>query len=188
MKLSILVCSINNRIQTFLPIVLNKLSLQAEKYDDVEVLTLIDNKKIILGEKRNMMIRIASGEYVVFVDDDDDISDDYIDSIYERINEGSDVITFTVDVSLNGGEYKPCYYSKDFGCDYNTDQAYHRLPNTRVCIKRSLCLDTPYKPLLNGEDAAFARDLFPKLKTESKIDKVLYFYNFSQETTETQMC
>jgi hypothetical protein len=186
MKLSILVCSVNNRVKTFLPNVLSKLTEQSEKYDDVEIITLVDNKKIVLGDKRNMLINIASGEYVVFVDDDDDVSHDYIDTIYQSINDGTDVVTFTVNVSLNESKYKPCYYSKDFMHDYDTDDAYYRLPNHIMCIKRDLCLQTPYRPLLRGEDAEFSRELLPKINTEKTVDKVIYFYNFNQQTTETQ--
>ena len=119
MKLSILICSVNNRISNFLPKVLNKLTHQANLFDDVEVLTLMDNKKIMLGEKRNILIKIAAGNYITFVDDDDNVSDDYVETLLEGIKTNCDVITFTVNVSIDGGEYKPCYYSKTFLKDYN---------------------------------------------------------------------
>ena len=186
MKLSILICSVNNRISTFLPKVLNKLTHQANLFQDVEVITLMDNKKIMLGEKRNMLIKIAAGDYITFVDDDDDVSDDYVKTLLEGIKTNCDVITFTVNVSLNGGEYKSCFYSKNFLKDYNTVDAYYRLPNHLMCIKKELCLDIPYKPILRGEDSAFSKDLFPKITSEHIINDVLYYYNFNQTTTETQ--
>lgn len=186
MTLSILVCSVTNRFNTFLPNIINKLQSQADNFDDVEIICLIDNKKIMLGDKRNQMVNIAIGDYVTFVDDDDDIADNYVEKLYLATDSKADVITFRVDVSLNGGEYKPCYYSKDYPNDYNEPDSYHRLPNHIMCIKRELVLATPYKSILRGEDSAFAKDLLPKIKTECALNDTLYFYNFNQETTETQ--
>ncbi len=186
MKLSILICSVNNRLTNFLPNVISKLDKQCANYDDVEIITLIDNKRIMLGDKRNMLINLAAGEYVVFIDDDDDITDDYVSTLYDAIESKADVITFIVDVSLNNQPCKPCFYSIKHKEDYNTDYAYYRLPNHIMCIKRSICLDTPYKAIIRGEDAAFSKDILPKLKSEYAINKALYKYLFNQATTETQ--
>lgn len=197
MTLSILVCSVTNRFNTFLPNIINKLHSQAENFEDVEIICLMDNKKMMLGDKRNQMVNLACGKYVVFIDDDDDISDDYIEQLYLAIDSGADVINFTVNVSLNGGTYKPCYYNKDYERDYNEEwivdpekgleiKSYHRLPNHIMCVKRELSLSTKYPSILRGEDSGYAKELKPKLNTQFNIDKALYFYNFNQATTETQ--
>lgn len=197
MTLSILVCSVTNRFNTFLPNIINKLHSQAENFEDVEIICLMDNKKMMLGDKRNQMVNLACGKYVVFIDDDDDISDDYIEQLYLAIDSGADVINFTVDVSLNGGPYKPCYYNKDYPNDFNKEEvldiekgldviSYHRLPNHIMCVKRELALSTKYPSILRGEDAGYSKELKPKLTSQHIIDKVLYFYNFNQNTTETQ--
>lgn len=186
MKLSILICSVPSRVSNFLPNILNKLNKQAEMFEGVEVLTFIDNKKIMLGTKRNMLVNLAIGDYVVFVDDDDDVSDDYVAKIYEATKSNADVITFTVNVSLNNEPYKPCYYSIKYDKDYNTNDAYYRLPNHIMVIKRDICKLAPYKPILKGEDSAFSKDIKPFLKNEYQLNDVLYFYNYNQQTTETQ--
>lgn len=188
MKLSILVCSVLGRRKTFLPNILEQLNNQVEQYDDVEVLVLIDNKTRMLGDKRNDLVKISQGDFLVAVDDDDILADDYVSTLREAIinNPTVDVITFIVSVSLNNGPYKPCYYSKDYPYDYNKNEAYYRLPNHIMCVNRKLAIETPYKPITKGEDAAYSKDLHPKLKTEYKIEKVLYYYNFSNMTSETQ--
>ena len=43
--------------------------------------TFFDNKKRTIGKKRDEMLKLAQGKYVTFVDDDDRISDDYVDEI-----------------------------------------------------------------------------------------------------------
>lgn len=50
-------------------------SLSMDDQDTVEILTLVDNKKMMLGHKRNVMVDMCRGEYVAFVDDDDRIED-----------------------------------------------------------------------------------------------------------------
>jgi glycosyltransferase involved in cell wall biosynthesis len=101
MKLSILVCSTHNRYKTFLPKILDQLfgqlsALSHESRSQVEILTLIDNKTIMLGTKRNHLLEIASGKYIAFVDDDDRLSDNYLQALLSATNSDADVITFTV--------------------------------------------------------------------------------------------
>jgi len=184
MKLSILVCSTQNRYNTFLPKILKDLFLQST--DEVEVLTLIDDKKRMLGTKRNNLVDIAQGEYVVFVDDDDRISSDYVSELLKGIESGADIINFIVSVSLNGGKSKNCYYDAEYKNDYNEVNSYHRLPNHIMCVKRKLAKRVRYKDILRGEDSDYSKRLLPILKTQYQIDKVLYFYDYNQDTTETQ--
>lgn len=80
MKLSILILSIPSRLSNFLPTLLQNLLKQAEPFkNQVEILTLIDNKVRSIGKKRQNLIDIAEGEYIAFIDDDDRVSDNYIE-------------------------------------------------------------------------------------------------------------
>ena len=53
----------------------------------MEIIGLFDNKKRSVGEKRQDLLNLAKGQYLVFIDDDDRISDDYISSIIQAMNE-----------------------------------------------------------------------------------------------------
>src|SRR5690606_17931204 len=116
---------------------------------------------ILLGEKRNIMVDMAQGEYVVHVDCDDRLEPDYIESLLNATKTGVDVITFKVSVSLNGAAAKICHYSKGFLKDHNTWDAYFRLPNHICCIKREVCQKVSFPIILYGEDAVFAQLLLP---------------------------
>lgn len=191
MKLSILVCSTHNRYNTFLPKILDQLFGQLKKLDperqkQVEILALIDNKTIMLGTKRNNLIDISKGEYVVFVDDDDRVADDYIESILEATAQNPDVITFIASVSLNGERPKPCHYSSIYEADFNEPDRYHRLPNHIMCVRREFAEQVRFKPILYGEDSDYSKRLKPLLNTEFHIGKTLYFYDYNIETTEAQ--
>lgn len=183
MRLSILICSVPSRVKEFS--ILEQL-IEQSKGKDVEVLYLGDNWKQSIGEKRNHLVNISKGDYVTFVDDDDRIADNYIDSILNNLRHRTDVICFRVSITQNKGEtWKPVYYSKDFGKDRNYSDRYERLPNHLMVFKRALILKVPF-PLKNmGEDFAFARDIKPHLRTETIINKTLYYYNADRETSES---
>lgn len=191
MDLSILVCSVHTRYKTFLPLIQDQLfgqynALPAADQERVEIIVLTDNKKMMLGHKRNTMIDICQGKYIVFVDDDDRIADDYIAALLKGIESGADAIVFTAEVSLNGEPPKPCYYSKQHKRDYNKSNAYYRIPNHICCIKKSVSLKSSFPNILYGEDAGYGKVLLPHIKTEHVIDRVLYYYDYNADTTETQ--
>jgi GT2 family glycosyltransferase len=191
MKLSILVCSTHNRYNTFLPKILDQLFGQLKKLDpeqqkQVEILTLIDNKTIMLGTKRNNLIDISKGDYLAFVDDDDRVADDYLLQLFLATETDPDVITFIASVSLNGEPPKSCHYSSTYDADYNEPDSYHRLPNHIMCVRRELAEEVRFKPILYGEDSDYSSRLKPLINTEHQIGATLYFYDYNIETTEAQ--
>jgi hypothetical protein len=141
---------------------------------------------MMLGHKRNTMVEMAQGKYIAFVDDDDRISDDYIARLLEATDSDADCIVFQAEVSLNGETPKLCYYTKDIKADYNKPNAYYRIPNHICCVKKSVSLKSSFPNVLYGEDSGYGKVLLPHLKTEHKIDAVLYYYDYNAETTETQ--
>jgi len=191
-KLSILVPSTHTRYKTFLPKIQEQLFgqynlLSEEDASRVEILILSDTKLMCLGEKRNKMIDISQGEYVVFVDDDDRVSTDYISTLLEACDSGADVIAFKAMVSLNGGKPLPCYYSKDNLKDFNKPDGYYRIPNHICCVRKEVSLKSSFPNILKGEDSLYAKLLLPHLTSEHKLNKVLYYYDYNSNTTETQM-
>lgn len=189
--LSILVCSVHTRYKTFLPKIQEQLygQLAALSDDDqqrIEIMILTDNKQMMLGHKRNKMVELAQGKYVAFVDDDDRLAEDYVSSLLEATASDADSIVFKAEVSLNGEPPKICHYSKDVKRDYNHKDGYYRIPNHICCVKREVSLKSSFPNVLYGEDAGYGKVLLPFLKTEHKIDKVLYYYDYNIETTETQ--
>lgn len=189
--LSVLVPSVSDRRNTFAPKIADELYGQQEalpKVDQqrVEILMLTDSKGTVLGDKRNQMVRIAQGDYVVFVDDDDRLEPDYLATLLKATETGDDCITFNASVSINGKPSKICRYSTRYTKDENTDTEYHRLPNHITAVKRDIALRSPFPSKQKGEDSDYAVMLRPLLKTEHHIDRVLYYYDYNTETTETQ--
>ncbi|WIY84327.1 glycosyltransferase [Propionimicrobium sp. PCR01-08-3] len=190
--LSVLVPSVASRRDTFLPSILDQLYGQHEALSDVdrsriEILTLVDAKGVSLGQKRNDMINLARGRYVVFVDDDDRLEDDYLVALLEAANSGADVITFHVSVSTDGGSPTVCKYGLEYEHNENIANEFHRIPNHICMVRRDLASRSPFPDKSFGEDSEYAARLRPLLLSEHKIDRVLYHYDYVPSQSETRV-
>ena len=201
MKLSILICSLPKRRESLNKLLTNLRSqgdytansvtkstayyIERIVSNDVEILICTDNKRMTVGAKRNLLIKESIGDYFVFVDDDDRVTDDYTSRLLSGIKTDKDVILFDVEISINGGKYRKVYYDANYIGDRNLPNSYLRIPNHIMCWKRSV----PKKKFPNismGEDIGWATQNKHYIKSQAKVDKTLYYYDFNNETTETQ--
>lgn len=191
--LSILICSTHTRANTFGRKIQDQVwpqyeALPQQYKDRIEIIMLVDNKQMMLGHKRNVMVDMAQGRYVQFIDDDDRIEPDMFATILDAITEhpAADVITFLVAVTMNGGESKLCKYSMKYTVDQNTPDLYERLPNHICVINREVAMLASFPNQLYGEDSTYSKLLHPHLENEYHIPRVLYHYDYDDQTTETQ--
>lgn len=156
----------------------------------VEHLVLIDNKARTVGEKRDALLRCARGYYVAFVDDDDWVSDDYVNSILAASIPGPggtapDVITFnqlsTIDGHDGAIEFGLGNPNEPFLADGVAKRnAWH------VCAwRRTLAIQSHFPAVNYGEDWAFAAPLcaIPNLKSVH-VPKILHHYRYDSKTSE----
>ena len=177
--LSILVASLPERIE-----LLSKLYKQVVPQTigkPVEILVITDNRTMSIGQKRQVLNEMAKGKYVVHVDDDDTISEDYVDLLLEKIRENRyDVINFVCMVHIGDENPKPCYYSKDF--IYSNLEKYNlRKPNSRCCFRKETALQQNYHDYPYAEDDDWGERIAPFIKRECIIDKVLYNYKWVEK-------
>lgn len=189
--LSVLVCSTHTRYRTFGQAIQVQLwsqyaALPPEEQARLEIIMLTDNKKMMLGHKRNVMVDMAQGRYVVFADDDDRLDPEYLAKLLAATASGADVLTFLVEVSINGQAPRVCRYSIDFERDRDTRRGYERLPNHICAVRRDLASQVSFPNIPYGEDSAYSKLLRPVLQSEHHIPEVLYHYDYNAETTETQ--
>jgi hypothetical protein len=178
--LSILICSLVERNETFLSNLIN--SIENQIIDKpVELLILSDNAKRPVGTKRNDLINISKGKYVCFIDDDDRISETYVDDILREIIDWSpDVIVFDAEISFNGTDNKLVKYGREY--DYcEKSEAYYRHPNHLMVHKKENITEY-FKDIKTGEDDEWALRMLPRIVTQSRIDKVLYYYDYNTLT------
>lgn len=186
--LSVLICSVTQggRVASMLPRIAVELHRQTLRLPNVEIIAFTDNKRRSVGEKRNDLINIANGKYVVFIDDDDLVEQDYVVQLLEAIKQDTDVICFGAKRYVNNIFDRDVKYGVQYRKDFDTPDCYYRIPNHLMCFRRDLAISVSFKPISFGEDAQWAKDIFYKIKTSHTIDKCLYHYYFSPETTETQ--
>ena len=177
-KLSILICTIYGRERT-----LSKLLQDLEeqvKDKPVEVLWLGDLKTMSIGTKRNFLLSMAKGEYSCFIDDDDEISIDYIDKILEAAEEGSDVISFDGYMYVDGRRHAPVIYSIKEKVNHRNQDTYYRIPNHLMPMKTEIRLKHLFEEINWGEDSKNAIETLKDIKTETKINKILYHYKYKR--------
>jgi hypothetical protein len=156
------------------------------KGKEVEILWLGDNKLWHTGMKRQALLFLANGQYTTFIDDDDRISDHYVDTLLAHVGKGYDAINFGVMCSVDGETPKPVLSSVTYCSDKDFVDHYERLPSHIMCIRRELAVAVGFKDMQCGEDRDFAVRLKPMIQSEICIPNVLYHYDFNSRTTETQ--
>ena len=138
-----------------------------------------------LGTKRNAIAALAQGRYLSFVDDDDDIADDYVAAILNAIDQHphADCIVFDAWVTQDGQPDRPCRYGIEFD-NTNTPEAYLRRPNHVCCVRADLARQVPREDITWGEDTRWADAARGMIQTQAHIDRQLYHYRATTPTSE----
>ena len=185
-KLSILVPTVPSRIDLFYPNIMKELLKQIKNYNNIELISFFDNKKRTIGKKRQEMLNLAQGEYVVFIDDDDMISEDYIEQIMNNLNENidTDCVVFDCICKVDGKEGKLCKYGVEFEYGNILDgKEWRGKPAHTMVYKSSIALNHKYSDMKHGEDYDWVKRACNDIKNQTRIDKVLYYYNAEYSTT-----
>lgn len=171
-KLSILIATMPTRSQQLAELMA---VLQPQIIGGIEVIT--DNSITYnIGTKRNLLLQMAHGEYVVYIDDDDMISHDYVRKILSAT--GADCMGISGKITTNGANEQQWHISKDFGHWFEFGQIYYRTPNHISPVRRELALQAGFPEISHGEDYEYSMRLLPLLKTENKVAGNLYFYKY----------
>ena len=196
-KLSILIATMNSRSEVKNRLVA-AIRTQCERLPGweqastkpVEIIELADDGELILGEKRNRLLDLASGEYLAFVDDDDMIADSYIEDTFAAIQgQRPDCVTFKGIITTNGrnsGEFRFDMNYPHNIWEQDPNGVHLRCPSIWCPVKSSIAKTIRFLPVDCAEDRVWAIQLYPLLTTQAYIDKHLYFYRSSTTETEAQ--
>lgn len=149
----------------------------------VEHLIFSDNRARSIGAKRQALLDAARGEYVAFVDDDDDVSDDYVASLLRGIETGVGVVTFQQRAIYNGQESTVVFSLS------NQDEPFNPGGITRrgawhVCAWRRELVAHCVFPFMNyGEDKAWSLQARQRARSEIHIPRIIHTYRHDATTT-----
>lgn len=158
----------------------------------IEVLMLRDNRSLNMGEKRNALLRAASGKYVAFLDDDDEYLEAFVPLVLPELNTDVDVVTFDQEAIIDGVSGRISCRLGNHLEPWRADGVSRRPPWFWCCWRRELAAGykVPNSFVQDGvtyhEDVLWLRHLWLEAKTESHIPKVLHRYNFSSTGTTLQ--
>lgn len=186
--ISILIPSIPSRLDK-LTALIGKIEAQA--HPQVEVLVYLDNKKRALGFKRNNLMDQAQGKFLCHIDDDDSVSERFVELLIPECAHDVDLIAYDADCSLNGAP--PFRVFTQLG-------AVNEQPKHLVGGRYSNILRSPWSWCLwrtelartcrfpewfdAAEDAYFLNQILSKVKSHRKVNEVLYHHYYNASTSE----
>ena len=130
----------------------------------IEVIEHKTNKGV--AKSRNEGIELAKGKYIAFIDSDDMITMDYIETLLKAIDiYDTDVINFN-------------WYDMTEHCEYR--KPHNPAPWKQIYKKETISRfreDLPY----GREDVAWQEDIDSGKYTITYLDKMIYMYNSNRE-------
>ena len=186
-SLSILIPAIPERANMLMNL-LDKLYNQLDGIpidNDVEILVFMDNRVRSIGMKREGLKKLAKGKYFCFLDDDDDVTDDYLFELWSKCkDEDVDVICFDSLADVEGVKSQVSVSIKNQNEQYNHDGDTLRKPCHVNCWNTKKFKKYHFSDASYGEDFYFAEKCYPHITTSYKIDKILHYYNFRADISK----
>lgn len=180
-KLSILVCRMPFRYTMWK-------NLQSELYRQIlpyanQVQVLSDDRmSVTVGEKRNRLLNDADGDFILFHDDDDWPSGNYVELLMKAIESDCDCASLKGEYSVDGnfdGTFEHSLRYKEWKTTNNSIK-YERFPNHLNLIRASIAKQFKFPEKSFGEDFTWSTKIHESglLKTEQYIPEILYYYRY----------
>jgi len=178
-KFSILICHIDSRKKE-LDRLMKILNPQVEN-NPIEILIESDNGKMKIGKKRNILVSKAKGDFIAFIDDDDRVSDKYVDLILSSLQNNTDVLGIEGIFTTDGANPKKFIHSIKYKHWFQKGDIYYRNPNHLNPVKRELAKRIRFPEIDHREDRDYSRRLYSLLRKEIYIKNPIYFYDYRKK-------
>jgi hypothetical protein len=156
---------------------------------EVDIIIEKDNGELPIGIKRNFLLSKVTRKYCAFIDDDDTVSNDYVDRILESIQIGKKGNKFIDCIGICGYIIKNKKRTWQFRhsitvnkwCKDRKNMIYFRTPNHLNPIRSDLAMRCKFPSISFGEDKSYSDMVKPYLKNEIFIEKPIYFYQMGNK-------
>ena len=201
-RLSILILSITERIgrlSALIKIIERQRKRVGQSFNDgVEVIVDMDNRTRSIAAKRNNLINQSQGDFLCFIDDDDEIDKDYLLSIVESIDNhpDADCISFNQSCVVDGRKFSVQFglgnpitsevLNSESGRSIIKRPPYHICAFRSTIAKKVMFRDITANNNYSVEDIDWLIRLYPLLNTEYHIDKTLHYYNFNTHNSRSR--
>lgn len=139
-----------------------------------------DNRESTTGAKRNALLQNCEAEYFCFLDDDDDITDEYINWLVKAAKSGMDCASLGGIITFDGVGPRPFYHSIQYDRYFEDPKGYYRPPNHLNLMKTSIGKQFIFPDVTISEDTDWAMQVCnaKALKTEYAIPDIIYYYKY----------
>lgn len=143
------------------------------------------NGGMSIGKKRQELVKYAQGKYLCFLDDDENIAPNYIETLVRLCQHDRDVCTFRA-IAKNDNFWSIIDMSI-YHPDVEASPNYEVLRNIwHVCpIRSSFAKLYGFEDINYGEDAAWLLNVRKHITSEAKSQAILLCYNHSKSTSES---
>jgi hypothetical protein len=172
---------------------LARLTSQVGDSKEVEIISLLDNKSMSVGRKRQALFQLARGRYVCQIDDDDGVEDDFVKTILSAIkdtqNNPPEVISFQQRCDIDGQiMFVECDIKYTATSEPKQDPEtgkilIKRCPWHWCCWRSDIAKKGEFYDCNGVEDSLFPRQMKEIVTKEHKIQKVLLQYMFRSSGT-----
>lgn len=186
-KLGILIATVEDRREQYDSLMQS--FLNQANHPNIIIITDCDNKEKSIGKKRQYLLETANKcncEWIVFFDDDDLPSENYIRLILDTINSNPDIDCIGINgtMTTNGANHQSwCHILGETWREGKPNEkfTYYRPIIHFNPVKLELALKAGFKDMRYGEDRDYSDRLNPLLKKMAYIEQPLFHYNYSNK-------
>jgi len=155
----------------------------------VEILWFGDNRRRTLSLKREALVKAAAGRYIVHLDDDDALAENYFERVVPLLaGDLPDVVSYNSQATINGGNPFVVRSSITFENEHSRFEEgiwydIKRKPWHWCVWRTSIARLVQYPDITYGEDWAIVKQMLEFTKQEERLDETMHFYLHNDKET-----